>query len=216
MDHRGKLAELLTTRFTDWQLIVLTHDHQFYDGITRRAQSWKKYEFTSWSYDAGPHLLGYQVGNMLEKANIAFQDGDKHAAAAKGRRALEELLQEICELMGAPVPFRRGARNDIRDATEMMKGVRRAIADLSQPLKGRLSAAANELLTSIEADLQVAFNAEVHAGPWQASGPEVGDALTRIAQFDELWCCPSCSIRGWGHISNPSIRCSCGTERFVQ
>ena len=53
VEHRGRLAELLADGFPDWQLIVLTHDQQFFEHLCRRAPSWRRLELTSWSYAAG-------------------------------------------------------------------------------------------------------------------------------------------------------------------
>jgi hypothetical protein len=43
-----------------------------------------------------------------------------HDAAARARRALEELLQEVCEALWAPLPFRRGQANDKREIGELL------------------------------------------------------------------------------------------------
>jgi len=40
VEHRGRLAELLADGFSDWQLIVLTHDQQFFEHLSRRAPSY--------------------------------------------------------------------------------------------------------------------------------------------------------------------------------
>ena len=39
VEHRGRLAELLADGFSAWQLIVLTHDQQFFEHLCRRAPS---------------------------------------------------------------------------------------------------------------------------------------------------------------------------------
>lgn len=82
----GHLAELLATEFQEWQLIVLTHDHIFFEHIRRRAPDWQIQEFTSWSYDEGPRTVGYQTGALLEKARERLQADDLQGAATKGRR----------------------------------------------------------------------------------------------------------------------------------
>lgn len=69
--HRGELARLLATDFTDRQVLVLTHDQLFYDRLTRLAPSWAKFEFTSWDFDEGPRTTSYQSGKMLEQARNA-------------------------------------------------------------------------------------------------------------------------------------------------
>src|ERR1035437_5627172 len=39
--HRGQLAELLASEYKEWQLLVLTHDEQFYRRLTRLAPDWR-------------------------------------------------------------------------------------------------------------------------------------------------------------------------------
>ena len=112
VEHRGRLAELLADGFSDWQIIVLTHDQQFFEHLSRRAPSWRKLELTSWSYDAGPRSTRYETSGILAAARERLGSGDVHGAAAKARRALEELLQEVCEALcgAASLPARPGER----------------------------------------------------------------------------------------------------------
>jgi hypothetical protein len=83
---------------------VLTHDQQFFEHLSRRAPSWRKLEFTSWSYAAGPRTTQYETTGILRSARERLESGDIHGAATKARRALEELLQEVCEALWAPLP----------------------------------------------------------------------------------------------------------------
>ncbi len=129
VEHRGRLAELLADGFSSWQLIVLTHDQQFFEHLSRRAPSWRKLELTSWSYGSGPRTTQYETSGILAAARERLESGDVHGAATKARRALEEQLQEVCEALWAPLPFRRGQANDKREIGELFKGVRRALKE---------------------------------------------------------------------------------------
>ncbi len=144
VEHRGRLAELLADGFSDWQIIVLTHDQQFFEHLSRRAPSWRKLELTSWSYDAGPRTTRYETSGILAAARERLESGDVHGAAAKARRGLEELLQEVCEALWAPLPFRRGQANDKREIGELFKGVRRTLKEQAKAVPGVGGAAAQE------------------------------------------------------------------------
>ena len=61
VEHRGRLAELLADGFSEWQLIVLTHDQPFFEHLSRRAPSWRRLEFTSWSHASGPRTTQYET-----------------------------------------------------------------------------------------------------------------------------------------------------------
>ncbi len=173
VEHRGRLAELLADGFSDWQIIVLTHDQQFYEHLCRRAPSWRRLELTSWSYESGPRTTRYEPSGILAAARERLESGDVHGAAAKARRALEELLQEVCEALWAPLPFRRGQANDKREIGELFKGLRRTLKELSKPFLESVE----PLLKNLEADVGATLNVEVH-GSRRRSGGERGGSRT--------------------------------------
>jgi len=210
VEHRGRLAELLADSFSDWQLIVLTHDQPFFEHLRRRAPSWRRLEFTSWSHASGPRTTQYETTDILRDARERLDRGDTHDAAARARRALEELLQEVCEALWAPLPFRRGQANDKREIGELLKGLRRALKERSKLQLESLE----PLLKNLEADVGAALNVAVHASRNRPGGNEVRAALERIAALDDTWSCPECRTRVW-HRGNPDAgRCKCGHSSF--
>jgi energy-coupling factor transporter ATP-binding protein EcfA2 len=210
VEHRGRLAELLADGFSDWQLIVLTHDQQFYEHLSRRAPSWRKIEFTSWSHASGPRTTKYQASGMLAAARERLQSGDVHGAATKGRRALEELLQEVCEALWAPLPFRRGQANDRREIGELFIGLRRA---LKEHAKSQLQSV-EPVFKHMEADVGATLNVAAHASRGRSGASEVKAALERIETLDALWSCPDCRTRVWHKGTPDAGRCRCGKSAF--
>jgi energy-coupling factor transporter ATP-binding protein EcfA2 len=210
VEHRGRLAELLADGFSEWQLIVLTHDQQFFEHLSRRAPSWRKLEFTSWSHTSGPRTTQYDTTDILRGARERLESGDVQGAASKARRALEELLQEVCEALFAPLPFRRGQANDKREIGELFKGVRRTLRERAKPLLDSLE----PLLKNLEADVGATLNVAVHGSRGRAGASEVRAALDRIAALDEKWLCPECRTRIWHRGSPEAGRCKCGRNAF--
>jgi energy-coupling factor transporter ATP-binding protein EcfA2 len=210
VEHRGRLAELLADEFSRWQLIVLTHDQQFFEHLSRRAPSWRKLEFTSWSYDSGPRTMQYETAGILQNARERLDSGDVHGAASKARRALEELLQETCEALWAPLPFRRGQANDKREIGELFKGVRRTLKERAKPL----SESVEPLLKHLEADVGATLNVAVHGSRGRPGLSEVKSALERITALDEIWSCPECRTRVWHRGTPEAARCKCGVSSF--
>jgi energy-coupling factor transporter ATP-binding protein EcfA2 len=210
LEHRGQLAELLADKFDDWQVIVLTHDHQFFEHLARRAPSWRRLELTSWSYDEGPRTSRYQSSGILGEARERLVQGDAEGAATKARRALEELLQEICEALQALLPFRRGTGNDRREIGELVKGVRRAVKEHAKPMLETLE----PLLKNLEADVGATLNVAAHASRGRAGTAEVEAALRRIDELDSAWSCPDCGTRIWHKGTPESSRCKCGRSVF--
>src|SRR5688572_20486877 len=210
VEHRGRLAELLADGFSAWQLIVLTHDQQFFEHLSRRAPSWRKLEFTSWSYSSGPRTTHYETRGLLRTATERLESGDVLGAAAKARRALEELLQEVCEALWAPLPFRRGQANDKREIGELLRGVRRTLKDRAKPLLESIE----PLLKHLEADVGATLNVAVHASRGRPGASEVAAALERIAALDQKWSCSECMTRVWHRGTPEAGRCKCGQSSF--
>jgi energy-coupling factor transporter ATP-binding protein EcfA2 len=210
VEHRGRLAELLADGFPDWQLIVLTHDQQFFEHLSRRAPSWRKIEFTSWSHGSGPRTTKYEASGMLAAARERLQSDDIQGAATKGRRALEELLQEVCEALWAPLPFRRGQANDKRELGELFMGLRRA---LKEHAKSQLPTV-EPIVKHLEADVGATLNVAAHASRGRSGASEVKAALERIEALDALWSCPACRTRVWHKGTPAAARCRCGKSAF--
>jgi energy-coupling factor transporter ATP-binding protein EcfA2 len=210
VEHRGRLAELLADGFADWQLIVLTHDQQFFEHLSRRAPSWRKIEFTSWSHASGPRTTKYEASGMLAAARERLHSDDVQGAATKGRRALEELLQEVCEALWAPLPFRRGQANDKREIGELFIGLRRA---LKEHAKSQLPTV-EPIVKHLEADVGATLNVAAHASRGRSGASEVKAALERIETLDALWSCPACRTRVWHRGTPGAARCRCGKSAF--
>jgi energy-coupling factor transporter ATP-binding protein EcfA2 len=210
VEHRGRLAELLADGFADWQLIVLTHDQQFFEHLSRRAPSWRKIEFTSWTHASGPRTTKYETSGMLAAARERLQSDDVQGAATKGRRALEELLQEVCEALWAPLPFRRGQANDKREIGELFMGLRRALKEYARAYLPTVE----PMVKHLEADVGATLNVAAHASRGRSGPSEVKAALDRIEVLDALWSCPACRTRVWHKGTPAAARCRCGKSAF--
>jgi hypothetical protein len=208
--HRAELATLLAEGFAHRQLIVLTHDRLFYERLRRLAPNWEAVELTSWAFDEGPRTAGYAAGTVLNEAVHALAAGDTRGAAMKGRRALEEFLQELCEHLHAPLPFRRGLENDRREPGELLEGARRRIRELSSGTY----AAQRPLLDELQADLAAALHVESHASQAEASSEEIRGALDRIERLIAEWTCSTCGTRVWRRGSQELFSCRCGQRTF--
>lgn len=206
IEHRADLAEMLVHRYQDWQVILLTHDRLFFERIRKLAPDWQAIELTSWDYEEGPRLSSYVTSDQIARARSALCNGDLSTAAAAVRRALEEVMQEICEGVSAPVPLKRGFRNDRREVQELIDGLRRILKGFDSSSRTTL----RKKLKYLEVDLQAALNTEAHASQEWASMGEIVEALDRVEEFTDLWTCRECSTRVWHSWAGSSGSCRCG------
>lgn len=210
IEHRGALAQLLATEYEDTQLIVLTHDPQFYARLARLVPEWKREEFLGWDYEYGPRTRSAGIEPLLDRARELLDAGDTTGAGQRARRALEELLLDACENLEAPLPFRRGTNNERREATELLNGLRRVLKDKAREFKAELE----PLLKKLDGDLQAALNVEAHAGSGHSSTSEINAAIDRIRALRSSWTCPECETSVWTVGGASAGRCKCGDAHF--
>jgi len=56
-EHRTRLAQLLKSHFADHQIVLVTHDKNFYERLKATLGGGYKYlAISSWDIDIGPHL----------------------------------------------------------------------------------------------------------------------------------------------------------------
>jgi rubrerythrin len=147
---------------------------------------------------------------MLAAARERLESGDVQGAATKARRALEELLQEVCEALWAPLPFRRGQANDKREIGELFKGLRRTLKEHARAHLQEVE----PLFKHLEADVGATLNVAAHASRGRSGASEVKAALERIEAFDGRWSCPACGTRVWHKGTPDATRCRCGKASF--
>ena len=102
---RPRLAELLRTEFSDFQLVVLTHDQVWWDRLARECPDWIRLRFSRYEPGSGP--LCQEALSSLEEIGRFIED-DRPELAGRSLGPLMELnLQEIAEGIEAYVAYNR-------------------------------------------------------------------------------------------------------------
>jgi hypothetical protein len=113
-DHRDRIARLLKEKFSDHQIVIVTHDSIFYQRL--RALFGSKYEyvyFTNWSLEAGPVRI--QVSTDIDRitsAEIRNSMGQDELAGACGRFG-EWLFMQLDERLQVAVQARFSRPHDL-------------------------------------------------------------------------------------------------------
>jgi len=113
-DHRTRLAQLLKDNFEDHQIVLVTHDKNFYDRLRATLGSGYKYiAISSWDIDSGPHLSdpSTDLDRVLDPATRVGKSHDEIAAA--GGRFFEWLLKDLTERLEVPLVARFTHPHDI-------------------------------------------------------------------------------------------------------
>jgi hypothetical protein len=113
-NHRGMIVELLKREFADRQVIILTHDRDWYAELKHQLD--RKH----WNFKA---LLPYEtpeLGIRWSERTTSFDDARAHlkdrpdSAGNDARKIMDVELALIAEKLQVRLPYLRGERNDLR------------------------------------------------------------------------------------------------------
>lgn len=114
-DHRGCIVDVIAEDFSDYQLILTTHDHMFYRHLKQRLhdKNWRFKQIKDWKIDHGP-LLSDEVTDEQEIENL-FENKTAYQSAGNAVRvAMEEWFDQICFEFGVRTPHKRGMQDYTR------------------------------------------------------------------------------------------------------
>jgi hypothetical protein len=118
-DHRMGLARLLAEEFSDWQVLLFTHDSSFTLLAEQILKGWRFWQIVAWSAAGGP-VLGDADPLRRLKARL---DAGETALDLGGlaRVALERSLSRPLERLGLPIrhdPRSRFSSSEYLDALQ--------------------------------------------------------------------------------------------------
>jgi flagellin-specific chaperone FliS len=190
--HRENICKLLIEEFGDKQLIITTHDGVWYEQL-RAAQraygvegNFKNLSIVDWSVDTGPIIRPYKP--RWERIQEKIVSGDKIGAGNEGRQYLEWLLERICELTQAPVPFKSSGRYTVGDLYDpAKKRVKELIKD--EQFKAHVFERFKNLDLMIIMGNLLSHNNILAEN---VSIDEVESFCNRVKELHEAFLCPEC------------------------
>jgi energy-coupling factor transporter ATP-binding protein EcfA2 len=112
LSNRIPLLQLLQSEFADWQILLLTHDHTWFElarEYTRASGQWTDREMFLVEPETGgigrPELR--DGSDPLKRAEAHLRSNDLMAAAVYLRAAFEARIRGVCDDHGVPVSFKR-------------------------------------------------------------------------------------------------------------
>ena len=207
--HRSRFAKLLTDKFGDYQILLLTHEQGFFELVASdvKSKGWLIQDF-KWSKE---HGVGIEEGTTDIKDRILkkFEDKDTDGLGNFIRVYTEKVMKEIAYNIEAQVAFKYNGINEKRMAPELLDAVHGRISKKGkgnelkdkaniQKLKGmpmfiaNVTSHDNEFIESIE-DL---------AAIWE-------DIENTIHTFRCDECKKFISVKYFDNVKS-KIRCGCG------
>jgi energy-coupling factor transporter ATP-binding protein EcfA2 len=120
-EHRSNVADLLVAEFSDRQVLLFTHEDEWFIELKHRLPAGQWQFKTLLPFDApvtGIRWSGAPHG--FANARVLL-DIDPKSAANSVRGLMDLHMALVAERLELPVPFLRGARNDRRNALELLE-----------------------------------------------------------------------------------------------
>jgi ABC-type Mn2+/Zn2+ transport system ATPase subunit len=215
-NHRNKFADLLFNKFSDYQIILLTHESEWFNYISQKARrnNWLINEI-KWDKHQGAYVD--ETLTLKERIEKELAKGSPETAGNLIRQHLEHILKNICSNLEVKVSFKFNDTNEKRMSNEL-------ISELISKIKKHAS---EDLKSKIPTINQVALlsstlgNQFSHDNP---SKPKLGDLKafwTDVQEFEKIFNCqdsnckkPQISIENYDKRAK-QISCDCGKTKYA-
>lgn len=189
--HRQRICSLLVDEFSDWQLIITTHDPIWFEELWNQVISDDlgdkivREHITKWSRSGGPVLE--PCLSRRGKIDKYLADGQLDVAGNQVRNYLEFILKEMCDRTGARIRYRPKANYTLGELFDSLQNRLGEMKDCS--FKATLSSCLATLRS-------LSFMANVLSHDNQTLGTfslsEVTDYWQMAKEFQDAFVCPRC------------------------
>ena len=218
--HRGMIRGLLDTEFNDRQIIILTHDREWYTELRQQLGGDNRWIFRT--------LLPYEtpdVGIRWSSRDTTFGDARAlieerpDSAGSDARKIMDQELPLIAEKLKTRMPFVRSERNDRRMAHEFLE---RLISDgkkCFQKRSGSQYVANTDAIIAIETADQLLVSWGNRAShTFDVVRPEaiklIDACEAALATFHCSSCSPPCYVWRLDDENSEWVQCRCGELRW--
>lgn len=216
-NHRGMIIELLEREFSGRQVIILTHDREWYTELRQQLEG------KIWAFKA---LLPYQtpdIGIRWSHKTTTFDDARAQlnerpdSAGNDVRKIMDVELALIAERLQIRLPYLRAERNDKRMAHDFLQ---RIVADgkkCFQKKEGKDYVAHTEAINALDtADRLLVSWANRASHTFDLVRPEATKLIDTCEKSLEFFKCSSCGRSVWSaHVEGSEwVQCQCSQIRW--
>lgn len=215
-EHRSQVAKLLIQEFASRQVILFTHDREWYFELQRMLPqgNWDFHRIAPYSSPAvgitfADHGLDFATARARAKT-------DPEEALGNVRRIMDVSLSEIAERIGLPLPHLRGDHNDNRTAGQFLVALERAASKAFQKRDGEGYVSHVDglaALKKVKPEMAVWANRGAHT--FSGSAAEAEELIDDSEAVLNAFKCEGCNTPiGAFEGSGGKSECRCGALRW--
>lgn len=214
-NHRQRFANLLFEKFGDYQIILLTHEAEWFSYVRQLAKkkSWLIGEI-KWTEPKGTHL-DEKPTDLKELIERELANSSVDTLGNPVRKYLEFILKDICLNLDVKVSFRLNDINEKRMPDELLNELKSKInKNGGADIKAKIPVLDRVTNSSLLGNLLS------HDNPFN---PKIGDLKAfwaDIKEFEQIFNCqqtdckrPKVSIKNYDNVAK-KIRCGCDTTKY--
>ncbi|ENA1795541.1 hypothetical protein ABF176_002388 [Flavobacterium psychrophilum] len=214
-NHRRRFADLLFDKFSKHQIIILTHEKEWFTNIISpkaKNKGWLVNEI-KWTEEKGT-FIKEKPSDLKESILYQLAEGNNDNIGNPMRKYLEHCLKDIALNLDAKLSFRYNDSNEHRMPYELLMAIRSEIKKSSAELKLKYP-----LLDRIESSALFG-NTLSHDNPINASIGDINSFWADILELEKLFICqettckkPKVSLLNYDTVAN-KIRCGCDATKY--
>ncbi len=210
--HRTRFARLLTNIFNDYQILLFTHEREFYELIATEVKSkgWLLQDL-HWTKESGTVLKIPLVDYKSQIEKEKFSNRDINDLGNLIRKYLERQLKSISYEIEAKVVYRNNEINEKRMAPELLDAVQNKLSKTSKELKDLAD------IPKIKGMPMLLGNTTSHDNEFQESIEDLEVMWEDIKILIHCFFCTDCnkfiSVKHYD-IVEKKIRCGCGKIKY--
>jgi hypothetical protein len=122
--HRARFAHLLNEKFSDYQIILMTHEKDWFDYVSKivKGKNWLVNTFKHLDKE-GPSI-DIPLPSLKEQIENQISQNDIDGLGNKIRKYLEALLKEMAKKLGVYMCFEYNDKNEDRMANELLTSLK--------------------------------------------------------------------------------------------
>lgn len=185
-NHRKRFADLLIERYSDYQVIMLTHEKNWFD-IVKNLVKGKGWNIQTIKYNEakGTHV-DEAPQTLLERIENKFANGNETGLGNDTRIYLEHILKQIAHNLEVKVAYRPNDVNEDRMAFELLTELKGTISKRKcTELKDE--PVINRLLSSL-----FIGNKDSHDSSFNPSFGDMKAFWQDVKDFEKLFFCETC------------------------
>lgn len=209
--HRYRFAQLLTSKFSDYQVILLTHEKEFFELVSSEVKSkgWILNNF-KWSKDSGTGIER-GIADIKDRIKKKIEDKNTDGLGNDIRVYTERVMKKVALEIEAKVAYRNNDINEKRMAPELLDAVQSKLSKASKELKEKAD------IPKIKGMPMFIGNTTSHDNSFQESIEDLEAIWEDVKNLIHNFYCSDCdkflSLKYYDNVEK-KIRCGCGKLKY--